>query len=86
MVNLEFLPPRQTVNLQFYLQVLNRLKKKVNCVSTEITVNWNLLQDGARPYMVLIVTEYLMEEQIRMFVHIVPTGQNVTFFLVCSQF
>ena len=36
-VHKEFVPPGQTVNTAFYVEVLKRLKKRVTCIRPEIT-------------------------------------------------
>ncbi|GFX85434.1 putative DD34D transposase [Trichonephila clavipes] len=46
-VHSEFVPEGQAVNGAFYMEVLKRLKRRVNRVRPEISANWKLHHDKA---------------------------------------
>lgn len=63
-VHQEFLPPGKTVNGAFYVEVLKRLKKRVNRVRPAIAANWKLHHDNAPSHSCFLVTDYLTKNGI----------------------
>ncbi|XP_011859854.1 PREDICTED: putative uncharacterized protein FLJ37770 [Vollenhovia emeryi] len=57
----EFVPPGQTVNGAFYLEVLKRLTRRVNRVRPAIAANWKLHHDNAPRHSCFLVTDYLIK-------------------------
>lgn len=60
-VHSEFVPEGQTVNADFYLEVLKRLKQRVNRVRPTIAGNWKLHHDNAPSHTSSKVTAYLTQ-------------------------
>lgn len=58
-VHFEFLPPGQTVTAKFYVEVLKRLKQRVNRVRSEIKDSWKLHHDNAPSHTAFLTTNYL---------------------------
>ena len=58
----EFIPPRQTVNAAFYVEVLKRVKTRVVCVRPEIANTWVLHHDNAPSHASLLVREFLAKQ------------------------
>jgi len=60
-VHQEFIPPGQTVNQEFYLDVLRRLRENVRRKRPELwrSGEWFLHQDNAPAHTALSVTRYL---------------------------
>ncbi|GFV83667.1 putative DD34D transposase [Trichonephila clavipes] len=59
-----FVPEGQTINGAFYVEVLKRLKRRVNRVRPEISANWKLHHDNAPSHTCFVVTEHLAENGI----------------------
>jgi len=68
-VHKEFVPPGQTVNQTFYLQVLERLRNRVVCVRCEIANTWFLHHDNAPSHTSFTVREFLSQRNITMLPH-----------------
>ncbi|GFV77672.1 uncharacterized protein TNCV_616921 [Trichonephila clavipes] len=60
----EFVPEGKAVNDSFYVEVLKRLKRRVNRVKPEISTNWKLLLDNAPSHTCSVVTEHLTKNGI----------------------
>lgn len=62
----EFVPEGQTVNKEYYKEVLQRLRLKIRRKRTELweTGNWFLLHDNARPHKALKITQFLAKNVI----------------------
>ena len=58
-IHSEFVPQGQTVNGQFYAQVLARLRDRVKRVRKDIANNWILHHDNAPSHTALVVQEFL---------------------------
>nr|XP_012145924.1 PREDICTED: putative uncharacterized protein FLJ37770 [Megachile rotundata] len=58
-VHHEFVPPGQTVNAKFYVEVLKRLKRRVNRVRQDIAADWKLHHDNAPAHTAFLVNSYL---------------------------
>jgi len=60
-VHREFVPPGQTVNQEFYLEVLRRLRENVQRKHPELwrSGEWFLHQDNAPAHTAVYVTRYL---------------------------
>jgi hypothetical protein len=64
-VQREFVPPGETVNQKFYLQVLERLRQQVHCVRPELYADkWILHHDNAPSHTALSVKEFLEKNQL----------------------
>ncbi|GFW86210.1 uncharacterized protein TNCV_4779221 [Trichonephila clavipes] len=63
-VHSEFGPKGQTINGAFYVEVLTRLKRRVNRVRPEISADWKLHHDNAPSHICFVVTEYLTKNGI----------------------
>ncbi|GFT56485.1 putative DD34D transposase [Trichonephila clavipes] len=63
-VHSEFVPEGQRVNGAFYVEVLKRLKRRVNRVRPEISANWKLHHDNAPCPTCFVVTEHLTKNGI----------------------
>ena len=68
-VHKEFVPPGQTVNQTFYLQVLGRLRNRVVCVHHEIANTWFLQHDNAPSHTSFAVREFLAQHNITTLPH-----------------
>ena len=68
-VHMEFVPPGQTVNQTFYLQVLERLRNRVVRVGREIANTWFLQHDNASSHTSFAVREFLAQHNITMLPH-----------------
>jgi len=64
LVHKEFLPPGQTVNQQFYIEVLERLRKRIIRVRPEIANTWILYHDNAPCHRAFSVTQFLTLKNI----------------------
>lgn len=64
LVHHEFVPAGTTVNAAFYVEVLKRLKKRVNRIRPDIADNWKLHHDNAPAHTAFIVTNYLTKAGI----------------------
>ncbi|GFU72420.1 uncharacterized protein TNCV_933711 [Trichonephila clavipes] len=58
-VHSEFVPERQTVSGAFYVEVLKRLKRRVNRVRADISTKCKLHHDNAPSHTCFVVTEHL---------------------------
>ncbi|XP_056639027.1 uncharacterized protein LOC130446672 isoform X1 [Diorhabda sublineata] len=63
-VHHEFVPPGQTVNAKFYVEVLKRLKRRVNRVRQDIAADWKLHHDNAPAHTAFLVNSYLTKAGI----------------------
>ena len=63
-VHKELLPQEQTVNQFYYLEVLERLRKRVVRVGPSIANNWMLHHDNNPCHMAISVTEFLPKKGI----------------------
>ena len=63
------MPPRQTVNQTFYLQVLERLRNRVVRVGREIANTWFLQHDNASSHTSFAVREFLAQHNITTLPH-----------------
>ena len=61
-VDKEFVPPGQTVNAAFYVEVLTWLKKRVARIHPEIANTWVLHHDNAPSRASLLVREFLAKQ------------------------
>jgi len=66
-VHKEFVPPGQTVNKQYYREVLERLRKRVHRVRPEIADTWMLLHDNAPCHIAIFVNEFLAKKVFQWF-------------------
>ena len=60
----EFVPEGQTVNGAFYLEVLRKLKRRVNWVRPAIAGNWKLHHANATSQTCSKVTDYLTQNGV----------------------
>ena len=63
----EFVSTGQTVNKQYYREVLERLRKRVHLVRPEIADNWMLHHDNAPCHTVISVKEVLAKKVFQWF-------------------
>jgi len=63
-VQKEFVPQGQTVNKQYYREVLERLRKRVHRVRPEIADIWMLHHDNAPCHTAISVNEFLTKKSI----------------------
>jgi histone-lysine N-methyltransferase SETMAR len=63
-IHKEFVPPGQTVNAVFYVQVLTRLQKRIVRVRPAIANNWRLHHDNAPSHTAFRVVEYLAQHKV----------------------
>ena len=63
-VHKEFVPPEQTVNKQYYREVLERLRKRVYRVRPEIADTWMLYHDNAPCHTSISVNEFVANKGI----------------------
>jgi len=68
-VHKEFVPPGQTVNHAFHKDVLERLRKRVQRVRTDIVNDWVLHHDNAPAHTVPSVREFLAKKNIPVLPH-----------------
>ncbi|XP_029163422.1 protein GVQW3-like [Nylanderia fulva] len=68
-VHHEFVPEGQTVNAAFYVQVLDRLRKRVARVRPEIKNIWRLQHDNAPSHTALVVSEFLTKHGVATLPH-----------------
>jgi len=68
-VHKEFVPPGQTVNQTFYLQVLERLRNRVKRVRGEIADKWFLYHDNAPSHTSFAVRKFLAQNKIKALPH-----------------
>ena len=66
-VHKELVPQGQTVNQQYYREVLERLRKRVHCVRPEIADTWILHHDNSPCHTVISVNEFLTKKGIQWF-------------------
>ncbi|XP_070392642.1 histone-lysine N-methyltransferase SETMAR-like [Dermacentor albipictus] len=60
LVHHEFEEPGTTVNSKFYVDVLERLKRRVQHIRPDIAHNWKLHHDNVLAHSAFIVTDYLV--------------------------
>ena len=60
----EFVPQGQTVNKQYYCEVLEQLRKRVHHVRPEIADTWMLHHDNAPCHTAISVNEFLAKKSI----------------------
>ena len=70
----EFVPPGQTVNHAFYKDVLERLRKGLQRVRTDIAHDWVRHHDNAPAHTALLVREFLAKKTFPYF-DVLPTSQ-----------
>jgi len=63
-IHKEFVPPGQTVNQNFYREVLERLRKRVAHVRPGIARTWMLHHDNAPCHTAVSINEFLAEKGI----------------------
>ena len=63
-VHKEFMPQGQTVNKQYYREVLERLRKRIHRVWPEIADTWMLHQDNAPCHTAISVKEFSAKKGI----------------------
>ena len=68
-VHKESVPPGQTVNHAFYKDVLERLRKGVQLVRTDIADDCVLYHDNAPAHIVLSIQEFLANKNIPVLPH-----------------
>ena len=68
-VHKEFVPPGQTVNVAFYKDVLERLRKRVQRVRRDIADDWVLQHDNAPANTTLSIREFLAKKNIPVLPH-----------------
>jgi len=68
-VHKEFVPPGQTVNHAFYIDVLERLRKWVQRVQTDIADDWVLHHDNTPAHTALSIREFLAKKSIPVLPH-----------------
>ena len=68
-VHKEYVPPRRTVNHAFYKDVLERLRKRVQRVRTDIADDWVLHHDNAPAHTALSIREFLAKKNIPVLPH-----------------
>ncbi|XP_029155158.1 uncharacterized protein LOC114928239 [Nylanderia fulva] len=68
-VHHEFVPEGQTVNAAFYVQVLDRLRKRVARVRPAIKNTWRLQHDNAPSHTALVVSEFLTKHGVTTLPH-----------------
>ncbi|KAG8335728.1 hypothetical protein J6590_108791 [Homalodisca vitripennis] len=61
-VHKAFVPPGQTVNGQYYREVLRRLTARVHRVRSKIADSWILHHDNAPSHTCLLITEQLAKQ------------------------
>jgi transposase len=61
-IHKEFMPQGQTVNRQYYREVLERLRKRVHRVRPEIANTWMLHHDNALCHRAVSVDEFLTKK------------------------
>lgn len=71
-------PTRETMNSQFYSEVLKHLQKRVNHVQPHIAGMKILRRKNSRPHTALVATEYLAEVEIRVLPHPSDSSDMVT--------
>jgi len=60
-VHKEFVPQGQTVNKQYYREVLERLRKRVHRVGPEIADTWLLHQDNVPCHTAISVNKFFYQ-------------------------
>ncbi|XP_071453429.1 protein GVQW3-like [Hetaerina americana] len=68
-VHCEFVPERQTLNAAFYVQVLDRLRKRVACVRPAIKDIWRLHHDNVPSHTALVVSDFLAKHGVATLPH-----------------
>jgi len=66
-VHKEFMPQGQTVNKQYHREVLERLRKRVQCVRPEIADTWMLHHDNAPCHTAISVKEFWPKKLFQWF-------------------
>jgi len=65
-VHKEFVPQGQTVNKQYYREVLERLRKRFLCIRPDIADTWMLHHDNAPYHTAISVNEFLAKKGISL--------------------
>ncbi|GFT63952.1 mariner mos1 transposase [Trichonephila clavipes] len=68
-VHCEFVPQGQTVNLDFYLEVLRRLKRRIARVRADIKDTVKLHHDNATSHTAFIITNFLARSNTPVIPH-----------------
>lgn len=68
-VHREFVPPGQTMNATFYVNVLDRLRKRILRVRPDIADSWKLHHDNAPCHTALLVREFLANHRVATLPH-----------------
>ena len=63
----EFVSQGQTVNKQYYREVLERLRKMVHCVRSEIADTWMLHHNNAPCHTAISVNKFLVKKLFQWF-------------------
>jgi len=63
----KFVPQGQTVNKQYYREILERLRKRVHRVRPEIAGTWMLHYDNAPCHTAISVNEFLAKKLFQWF-------------------
>ena len=58
-VHKEFVPPGQIINTAYYMDVLERLRKRVLCMRKEIATTWVIHHNNAPRHTALHIHEFL---------------------------
>ncbi len=71
MIHTEFVPPGQTVNVDFYKRVLDQLLKRIARVWPYLNVfeAWCLLHDNAPSHNALLIRQFLAKENVTLLHH-----------------
>jgi len=85
-VHKEFVPPGQTVNHAFYKDVLERLRKRVQRVRTDIADDWVLRHDNVPAHTPPSIREFLAKKNIPVLPHppYSPDPALCDFYLFCK--
>jgi len=75
-VHKEFVPPGQTVNQNFYREVLERLRKIVARVRPGIARTWMLHHDNAPCHTAVSINEFLAEKKAFLWFLSPPIRRN----------
>jgi hypothetical protein len=67
----EFVPPGQTVNKEYYLEVLSCLVQRIHQVKTQFQErgSWFLLHDNVRPHTAVSIKQFLAKQGIPKLKH-----------------
>lgn len=71
LIHHEYVPPNQTVNAAYYVEVLKRLRRRIQRVRPEYKQpgSWTLLDDNAPAHSANVVTRFLANYQIPRICH-----------------